>query len=636
MPERLLDHIDSPEDLRRLPESDLPALCREIREYLVEVVSAKGGHFAPNLGVVDLTVALHYALDTPRDKIIWDVGHQSYPHKVLTGRREALRNVKQYGGISGYPRIDESPYDHFGVGHASTSISAALGMAVARDLRGEDYRIVTVTGDGAMTGGIALEGLNNAGASRRDLTVVLNDNRMAIARNVGAISQYLTGLTTHPTYNAFKRFVRTVFKRFPLGLKAHKLANRMEAALKHFLVPGALFEAMGFRYFGPIDGHDMPELVKVLRNLASVRGPALLHVVTKKGKGYQTAEEKPETWHGVTPFLPETAEFIKSPGAGMSYSTAFGRTLVELAGEMEDLVGITAAMAAGTGLNLLEEAYPDRFFDVGIAEQHAVTYAAGLAAAGLRPVVAIYSTFLQRGFDQVLHDVALQKLPVVFALDRAGLVGEDGATQHGAFDISYLRMIPNLIVTAPKDALELRNLLYTGLVQRELPFTVRYPRDSTGLEQVGPGRFEEVPIGSWEVLREGRDVWFLAVGAMVPVALEAAEILRDKGPAPGVVNCRFIKPMDEALLARLAAGTRLLVTLEEGALPCGFGAGVEEHLGDRFPEAAPSVLRLGIPDRFVTHGSRRKLLEEVGLVPEAVAKAVAERLGNRPKAASSG
>jgi 1-deoxy-D-xylulose-5-phosphate synthase len=612
--EPLLPLIDSPSDIKRLAIPELQRLADEVRRYIIDVVSRTGGHLAPSLGAVELTLALHYVYDSPRDKIVWDVGHQAYPHKVITGRRDQLPTIRQYRGISGFVSPAESPHDAFGVAHASTSIAAAMGMVVARDAAGEDYHVLTVTGDGAMTGGLAYEGLNNAGHSGRDLLVILNDNEMSISPNVGAISRYLTDITSSKPYNRLKTEVRALVNRMPLGEPAGELARRLERSLKEVLVPGGLFQALGFQYYGPIDGHDIGELINVLQNLKAVRGPRLLHIITKKGKGYSFAEADSCVFHGVSAFDPASG-VMAAGGATVApdFNKVLCSTLERLATENDRVVALTAAMADGTGLVKFREKHPDRFFDVGIAEAYGVTFAAGLAISGMRPVAAIYSTFLQRAYDQIIHDVGVQKLPVVFCLDRAGLVGADGPTHHGAFDLSYLRAVPNFVIAAPKDGDELADLLKTAVDQRDAPFAIRYPKRSS--RRFTPDRAPRaLPIGSWEMLHAGRDGSLLAVGTMVEFAESVRKTFLGEGVDLGVINCRFVKPLDGALLEELARTQPLLVTLEENTLRGGFGSGVHEHLSEA-GIGTGSLHHIGIPDRFVTHGSVGQLLEEIGLSP---------------------
>jgi len=617
--ESLLRRINSPADLRRLSPEQLKPLAAEIRQYILEVVARKGGHLAPSLGVVELTLALHYLFDTPRDKILWDVGHQAYVHKVITGRRDLLPTIRQENGLSGFCRRCESEYDVFGAGHASTSIAAALGFAAARDLTGESFRVVTVTGDGAMTGGLAYEALNNAGQQKRDLLVVLNDNEMSISPNVGAISKYLTDLQTSPFLNRVRDEAFRLIEKLPMGATVEEVTRRIEKSMKSVLVPGALFQALGFQYFGPVDGHDLDALLPTLRKVQRLHGPVLLHVVTKKGKGYEPAEGDPNTWHGVSAFDVASGKSTPSAEGPPSYNTVMTRTAIEMAERDPRVVAITAAMADGTGLVKFQARHPERFFDVGIAEAHAVCFAAGLAAQGMRPIAAIYSTFLQRAYDQVIHDVAIQDLPVLFALDRGGLVGPDGATHNGVFDLTYLRAVPNFVVSAPRDGEELRDLMFTALSQGH-PFAVRYPKDSCGR---GPSGREPrlLPIGSWEELRGGREVVLLAVGTMVEASLAAADRLAADGLDAGVVNCRFVKPMDVALLLDLARRYPMLVTVEENTVRGGFGAGVAEQLNDAGATDA-AVAHLGVPDQFLEHASRSAVLDHAGLSPARIAARV--------------
>jgi len=617
----ILPLIKGPEDLKRLSIHELEQLATELRQYVVEVISKTGGHLAPSLGAVELTVALHYCFDAPRDRIVWDVGHQAYGHKVLTGRRDRLPTIRQYQGLSGFVSPAESAYDAFGVAHASTSIAAAMGMAVARDQKGEDYHVITVTGDGAMTGGLAYEGLNNAGHSGRDILVILNDNEMSISPNVGAISQYLTSITSSKYYNRLKEEVRDILKKVPLGEPAGELARRMERSLKEVVVPGGLFQALGFQYYGPIDGHNLPEVISVLTNLKAVKGPRLLHVITKKGKGLPYAEANSCVYHGVTAFDPASGALASSgKAAAPDYCKVFGEAMSRLASENDKVVAITAAMADGTGLVKFREKHPAKFFDVGIAEAYGVTFAAGMAISGMRPVAAIYSTFLQRAYDQIIHDVGVQCLPVTFCLDRAGLVGADGPTHHGVFDLSYLRAVPNFVIAAPKDGDELCDLLKTAVDQDASPFAIRYPKRSS--RTFTPDRaFRPIPIGTWEILHEGRDACLLAVGSMVEAAEQAREILKREGLDVAVVNCRFVKPLDGDMLRDLAGRCPVLITLEENTLRGGFGDAVHEFFAES-GQTPGALHHIGLPDRFVTHGSMTNLLDEVGLSAAALAARV--------------
>ncbi len=608
----ILENVDSPKDLKKLSFEELEQLAEEIRKYMIDVLSEIGGHIAPNLGAVELTLALHYVFDSPKDKIIWDVGHQAYPHKIITGRRDLLPTIRQYGGISGFTKRDESPHDIFGAGHASTSLSAALGVATARDLLKEKFHVIAVIGDGALTGGMALEALNNIGHLKKDMIVILNDNEMSIAENVGAVSNHLSKLVSTPAYYKFKEELWELLGKLPsekLSKRAQLLARKLKEGLKNLAIPTIVFEEFGFEYIGPLYGHDIKLLINTLNRVKKAKGPILIHVLTKKGKGYRPAEEKTELFHGLGPFDRETGEPVKKPGPPR-YTRIFGDTVVELAEKDDKIVAITAAMPLGTGLDRFREKFPKRFFDVGIAEQHAVTFAGGLSLLGIKPFVAIYSTFLQRAYDQIIHDIALQKLPVKFFLDRGGLVGEDGPTHHGAFDLSYLRLIPNMVIMAPKDADEFRNMIYTAYRYEEGPIAVRYPRDRVPREPEKDD-FREIPLGTWEVLREGKDAVILAVGTMVLPSLKVAEDLSGSGLDIGVVNARFIKPMDTEMLEEIARRYENIVTVEENTVIGGFGSGVLEFLATL--NYSGRVKIIGIPDRFIEHGNRKKLLEVVGL-----------------------
>ena len=621
----LLDGVDSPTDLKKLSMAELETLCQEIRDFVVQIVSETGGHLAPSLGVVELTVALHALYDSPRDKMLWDVGHQGYIHKILTGRKARMHTLRQYRGISGFLKRDESEHDAFGAGHASTSIAAAVGMAEARDLKGEDNHVISITGDGAMTGGLAFEALNNAGNSGRDLLVVLNDNCMSISPNVGAISHYLTTLTTNPVFKKVRQAAHHYLEKVPLGEPMTEVVKKMETGLKNFLLPGALFQSLGFSYYGPVDGHNLPELMWALEKLKACKGPTLLHVVTVKGKGWTHSEADSNTWHGVNAFDRGTGKMISKGGGPVPYTKVFASHLTEMARRDSRLVAVTAAMADGTGLVKFQKELPERFHDVGIAEAHAVCFAAGLATQGMRPVTAIYSTFLQRALDQIIHDVGIQRLPVIFCLDRAGLVGPDGPTHHGTFDLTYLRMVPGMVVSAPKDANELRDLLETAGAHEDGPFAIRYPKAAPARST--PERpAAKIPVGSWEELRGGTDVALLAVGSMVEIALDAADRLAADGVEAGVVNCRFVKPLDEALLADLSRRYGELVTMEENALTGGFGSAVTEWFIQQ-GAGLPRLHHRGIPDRFITHGSRSDLLKEVGLDVDSTHRFVLELVG---------
>ena len=621
---KLLETIDEPQRLGELSLPELEQLAAELRTYIIQTVAQTGGHLAPSLGTVELTLALYSVFKLPRDKVIWDVGHQAYAHKILTGRREAFTALRRYGGITGFPCRTESPYDAFGVGHASTSISAALGMAIARDLDDRGEHVIAVIGDGAMTGGEAFEALNHAGQLGKRLIVILNDNGMSIDTNVGAMSEYLSRLRVMPQYNKAKKDLEGFFRSIPhIGDTVLKTAEYIKDGVKSVLVPGGIFAEMGFTYVGPLDGHNLRLLREVFSEIRMMDGPVLVHVHTKKGRGYLPAEIEPDKFHGVGTFDVISGQVKKDEGAPPTYTEVFGQTLVKLAAENPNITAITAAMPGGTGLKVFAEKFPNRYFDVGIAEEHAVTLAAGMAAAGKRPVAAIYSTFAQRAYDQLLHDVCLQNLPVTLCLDRAGLVGDDGPTHHGVFDLSYLRMMPNMTVMAPKDENELRRMLITAL-SLDGPAALRYPRGTAAgvplTDDVQP-----LPLGKGEILREGGDVCFLAVGSMTANALQAAELLAADGIAAEVVNMRFVKPLDRELLLEAAGHVKLLVTVEENVLAGGFGSAVLECLADG-GRTVPLV-RLGIPDRFVPQGGRSLLWEECGLLPYQMAARVRERLG---------
>ncbi len=616
----LLPGIKNPDDLRQLSESQLPQVCAELRDMIISTVSHTGGHLGASLGVVELTVALHRVFHTPSDKIVWDVGHQAYGHKLLTGRQDDFGTLRARAGVSGFPKQSESEHDHFGVGHASTSISAAVGFAAARDARGEDNSVIAVIGDGALTGGLSYEGMNNAGQLNADMIVVLNDNKMSISPNVGAISKYLTRITSGKHYNRLESDLWDVLGKVPYGSKAQKMAGRIKESLKQLVVPNILFEELGFKYFGPLDGHDLPLITKTLQAVKLLKGPILIHVITKKGKGYRFAEEDDTRYHGVGKF--DKAEGIKVVSSDKpSYTDVFGDTLHQLADADSRIHAITAAMPTGTGLSRLKDSFPTRFHDVGIAEGHAITFAAGLASAGQRPVVAVYSTFLQRAVDMVIHDVALQKLPVVFAIDRAGVVGEDGPTHHGVFDLTFLRMVPNMVVMAPRDEDQLRHMLATGLARTDGPSSLRYPRGS-GQGVVLEGDPTPIPLGKAETLAGGKDVAILAVGSMVHPALDAARNLAMAGVSAEVVDMRFIKPLDESLLTDIWSRFKRVVTVEENALAGGFGAAVLEWAASRNDSPGPRVLTLGIPDQFQEHASRNQLLESMGLTDEGISKKI--------------
>lgn len=626
----LLENINSPADVKKLDFKQLELLAEELREYMIEVIAQNGGHLAPNLGVVELTLALHKVFDTPEDKIIFDVGHQSYVHKIITGRREAFKTLRQYGGLSGFPKRCESEHDAFGTGHSSTSISAALGMAIARDLQGQSYNVVAVIGDGSMTGGMAFEALNNAGDLHKRMIVILNDNEMSIDKNVGAMSGYLTSVRTGEIYNRLKNDIEGWLRHLEIGNDVIKAINRVKGSAKYLLEPLSIFEELGFKYYGPVDGHDIEGLVNIITAAKKIDGPVLIHVLTKKGRGYGPAESSPNKFHGTGPFEIATGRKIVSLGAPKTYTEVFGQTLSALADEDEKIIGITAAMPDGTGLSFFAKKHPERFLDVGIAEQHAVTAAAGMAAAGMKPVVAIYSTFLQRAYDSVLHDICMQNLHVTLCLDRAGLVGDDGYTHHGVFDYAYLRSIPNMTVMAPKDEAELQQMLYTALAL-DGPVALRYPRGSGVGVALDAGR-ACLPLAKAEVLREGTDIVLWAIGSMVQTALAAVASLEKIGVSAGVVNMRFVKPLDEELLLAQARRYKKLVVLEEGVLAGGVGSAVLETLNRHGLLQQCSVLTLGIPDEFVAHGDKPRLLRDIALDTAGVTAAVSRFCGKAPHA----
>lgn len=619
----LLDKIEKPEDVKKLSVSELTKLAPELRHFIIDRVSQNGGHLASNLGTVELTLALYSVFNFPQDKLVWDVGHQAYTHKILTGRKEAFATLRKKGGITGFPNRFESPYDAFGVGHASTSISAALGMAIARDAKGEHNQVIAVIGDGALTGGESFEALNNAGDLGKKLIVILNDNEMSIDANVGAMSEYLSRIRMAPQYARAKRDMGNLLMSIPhIGGKVYKTASHLKDGVRSALVPGSIFEKMGFHYVGPIDGHNIGLLEEVLQRAKEMEGPILIHIHTIKGKGYIPAEKAPEKFHGVGCFDPSTGKSAPKANKVPSYTSVFSQALIELAKDRPDILAITAAMPSGTGLKAFGKAYPKRFFDVGIAEEHAMTLAAGMAAAGMHPVIALYSTFAQRAYDQLIHDVCLQNLPVTLCLDRAGLVGEDGPTHHGVFDLSYLRQMPNMCVMAPKDEEELRHMLATA-IDIEGPSAVRYPR-GCGLGVELTDSFEKLPIGKAEVLQAEGDIAFLAVGTMVEQAKKAATILAEDGIKAAVVNMRFIKPLDRELLRGYAKSKKLLITAEENMLAGGFGSAVAEFLADE--GLSVPLLRFGLPDRFIEQGTRSELFELCGLQPAEMAEKVRERL----------
>jgi len=623
----ILKTIHSPADLKRLSPAQFPVLCQELREEIIGAVSNVGGHLASNLGVVELTVALQYLLDTPKDKIVWDTSNQAYAHKLLTGRREQFHTLRQYGGLSGFCKREESIYDTFNAGHAGTGVSAAYGMVEARDQQGQKHKVVCVVGDGAMTAGMTLEGLHHAGGLGKDFIVILNDNQMSISKNVGAISSYLNRTFTGEFYTKMREETGQLLRKIPhIGYDVEKLARRAEELAKGAILPGLLFEELGFRYAGPIDGHNFEHLLPTLENVLKMKGPVLLHVITKKGLGYEPAEKNPVWFHACPPFVRETGAPAKK-AARPSYTQIAVDTLVKLAREDKRILAITAAMCEGTGLNAFEKEFPGRIYDVGIAEQHAVTFAAGLAAQGMRPVVAMYATFLQRAYDQVVHDVATQNLPVTFCIDRGGLVAEDGTTHHGAFDYAYLRHIPNMVVMAPKDENELQHMLKTSL-EYDGPASVRYPRGvSLGVQMDAAPK--ALPIGKGELLRDGTDVAIVAIGVPVWQAVKAAEQLSQEGLSTAVINARFAKPLDHELIVGVAKRVRYVITVEEGCKMGGFGSGVLEALSDAGVTGVTTKI-LGLPDWYIEQGPQDLLRERYGLTTEGIYRSVKELVSKSP------
>ena len=626
-----LVNIDSPDDLKKMKVGELVELSDEIRQLLISTVAETGGHLASNLGVVELTVALHYVYNFLDDRLVWDVSHQCYTHKILTGRKDRMNTIRQYGGLSGFAKRSESPYDSFGAGHASTSISAALGLAVARDMAGKKHKVVAVIGDGAMTGGMAFEGLNNAGSMKKDLLVILNDNTWSISKNVGSISKYLTNIMTDEKLYKLRREVWELTGRFKRRDKIRETISRLENSVKALLVPGMLFEKLGFHYFGPIDAHDLPLLVKTLRDIRKMESPVLLHVASKKGKGYTPAERDVISYHGIGRFDKSTGKVTPSKSVNPSYTRVFGDTIRELAAKDDKVVAITAAMCSGTGLDEFAEEYSERFFDVGIAEGHAACFAAAMAAEGMKPYLTVYSTFMQRAYDQVIHDMAIQKLPVVICMDRGGLVGNDGPTHHGVFDLTYLSTVPNVVVAAPKDGNELRAMMHHTIDNPvDGVVAIRYPRDSVPTAMTDD--YEKIEWGTWEWLTEPGDTVVLAVGSMVTVAMKVKELLSEKGIELAVVNARFVKPFDTALLEQVGRDAHLVVTLEENALRGGFGQAVADYLNESGYKGR--IKAVGIPDSFVTHGSRSELFRELGLDAESVADTIKNLVYNEHKTAA--
>ena len=616
----ILSKINYPEDVRQLDISQLKQLCTDIREYLVDTIAEVGGHFGGGLGTVELTVAVHKVFNTPYDLVVWDTGHQAYPHKILTGRKDALKSIRQLNGISGFLKRSESEYDAFGAGHASTSISAALGMAVARDLKKENRKVVAIIGDGAMTGGMAYEAMNNSGFIKSDLIVVLNDNNMSISPNVWQISNYFTEVIAHPDYNKFKGQIWDLTGKLDqFGDRLRKIAVRLENGIKAIITPGMLFEALGFRYIGPVNGHNIHQLIKIFEHVKVMKGPILVHAITQKGKGYEPAENDKQRLHASTPFDKLTGKALKKSSGTSSFTTIFGKAISELVKENPNIVGITGAMADGSGMDFLQKSYPANFFDVGIAEEHAVTFAAGLATQNVIPVVAIYSTFLQRAFDQIIHDVGIQKLHVVFVLDRAGLVGADGPTHHGAFDLSYLRMVPNMVIMAPKDEFELRDMLFTAIKYNGGPVALRYPRGNAFGVPLKEG-FDLIEIGKGEIIKNGKNAVLLAVGSMVDYSVKAARILENEGINCEIVNMRFIKPLDVELLDDLSVRFTKIITLEENSLIGGFGSAVLEYFAEK--NYKNDILRIGLPDNFIGHGTQLELHHLLGIDPEGISEKI--------------
>ncbi|SMO35598.1 1-deoxy-D-xylulose-5-phosphate synthase [Fodinibius sediminis] len=626
-PGPLLANIDSPADLKKLNPEQLVEVCDELRDFIIDTVSIHGGHFGASLGVVEMTVALHYVYDTPRDLLLWDVGHQAYGHKILTGRRDNFHTNRRYGGLSGFPKRSESEYDTFGVGHSSTSISAALGMAVARDLDQSDKKVAAVIGDGAMTAGLAFEAMNNAGALNSDILVILNDNCMSIDPNVGALKEYLTEITTSKTFNKLRDEIYDMLGHFKsAGEKMRKVASRLEKAVTTAITPGGLFQALGFKYYGPVDGHNVDTMRRYLEDLKDIPGPKLLHAVTVKGKGFAPAEREQTKWHAQSsPFDKITGKSLNPDKTAQppKYQHVFGEAIVELADENENIVGITPAMPSGSSLWPMMNKYPDRAFDVGIAEQHSITFAAGLAAEGKKAFAAIYSTFLQRAYDQVIHDIAIQRLPVVFCIDRAGLVGADGPTHHGLYDISYLRSAPNMVVSSPLNEQELRDMMYTASTYDDAAWAIRYPRGRATGMACREG-FQPVKIGRGECLREGGDIAILSFGPMGNYVIEAADDLSEDGIEVGHFNMRFAKPLDVELIEQVCNRYEHIVTIEDGTKIGGFGSAVAENLSDK-PYQIPVTI-MGVPDRIVEHGTQEELHREVGLDPEGIKAKVHEVL----------
>ena len=623
---RLLDGINSPQDLKKLSKEDLPALATEIRETLLSTISKTGGHLGSNLGIVELTMAMHYVFDSPRDKFVWDVGHQSYVHKLLTGRREQFHTLRQYEGLSGFTKREENEHDHWNCGHGGTSISAAIAFAKARDLKKESNEVVAVIGDGSLTAGMAFEGLNHTGHLKSNMIVILNDNEMSISTNVGGMSAHLSQIMTGQVMRKIKGQIDEMLQSIPgVGKNISNFAHKIDDAIKGVFIPGRLFEDLGFRYVGPLDGHDTETLIENLEDLKGAKGPTLVHVITRKGKGYQVAEEKAEIWHGASPFDIKTGAFLKKK-SNPAYTAVFADALIDLAKQDEKIVGITAAMPSGTGISKFGQAFPDRTFDVGMAEQHAVDFGGALALEGIRPVIAIYSTFLQRAYDQVVHDICLMNIPVTFAMDRAGIVGEDGATHQGLYDIAYLRTLPNIVIMAPKDENELRHMLKTA-VYHPGPAALRYPRGA-GLGVPIDPEMKELEIGKGEVIQDGSDIALIAYGHMVPSAQELAQSLEAEGLSVAVINARFVKPLDSELICHYARSAKCLVTLEEHSLQGGFGSAVLEEVNAQIPEKNVLIKCIGAADRVIEHGSPALVRKDLKLDPESLFNTVQEFYNN--------
>ena len=627
---KYLNTVNTPEDLKKLNLAELKVLVDEIREFLVDTISKIGGHLGASLGVAELTVALHYVFNTPDDKLIWDVGHQGYIHKILTGRKDQLKTIRQYGGISGFLKIAESEYDVFGAGHASTSLSAALGVATARDFLKKKYKVVGIIGDGSMTGGMAYEAMNNIGLLKKDIIVVLNDNKMSIAPNVWSLHNYFNEFLSNPSYNKFRNYVWDETGKLDpkIGDRLKRFAAKVEGGLKGVVTPGMLFEALGFRYFGPINGHNIVNVVKIFEEIRDFSGPILVHVVTEKGHGYKPAKNHYQKFHASTPWDKDTGLAIKKSGGSPAYTKIFGDALVEICKENEKVVGITAAMPDGTGLDILQKEMPERYFDVGIAEQHAVTFAAGMATEGFTPVCAIYSSFIQRAFDQIVHDCAIQKLPVIFVMDRAGIVGADGPTHHGALDLSFFRSIQGVVLMAPKDEQELRDMLYTATLYKKGPIAIRYPRGNALGVEIKP--FSQIPIGKGEIVEKGNDAAIIAIGNMVDIAMKARAELAKENIDIEVVNARFVKPLDAELLKDVFSRHKKVITLEDNVITGGFGSAILEFMNQQKINDVDVIVH-GLPDKFVEHGTPDELFRDLKLDAKGVTEIIKDHLLSKEK-----